>query len=249
MRGASVVPSSRVRFSSVTTLLCALVAVAGCAPEACAPGNLARDADAGVLFPLGCYRACESDDQCASQWEICNRGRCRINPDVTYCADLSTSANARGDREDCDAYVCDQGTGLCKRNCVTTEDCMPAYVCSTDINVCVPGQSAGAPKGAFVQATPMHDTANCVRACTAASDCEDNEICTGGECMLRSNFCDGSVLTDGTADFRTDCAPYACNPVQGRCFGSCRVSDECTPGNSCCGNPTFRCASSGDQCD
>jgi hypothetical protein len=223
--------------------------VVACNPESCAQENLQRDADAGVPYPLGCYQACETDDGCASSWEVCNRGRCRINPDLGFCADPYTAANTRGDREDCGAYVCDGDTGQCKRSCALTEDCTPGFVCSTDINLCVPGQTGGGGAGGFSQVTPMHPASGCVVTCTANADCEDNEICVQGECLLRTNTCDGDALTDGTADFHEDCAPYACNPVEGRCFSRCLVTEQCVAGASCCGSPSMRCAASAPECE
>lgn len=237
--------SSRHRHTSLFLLFIAL----GCEPDpGCVAENKARDADAGTLaWPAYCYRSCTRDDECSSAWEICNRGRCRISPQRTFCVSNDVSSNARGDREDCGAYICDQPTGLCKRRCQSTDHCSGTYVCDTSNGTCVAGQGAGGGSKSFTKTTPIHDKAGCVRACTQASDCEDNEICYSGECLLRSNYCDGSTLTDGT-EFRVDCAPYACNPVDGRCFSDCNETAECAGGNACCGPPTHRCGASVDSC-
>lgn len=58
-----------------------------------------------------------------------------------YCSDdLNISRSTAGATEDCtfSGYKCSPVSGLCLRECNTSDDCHPGHLCDTEIHKCVP---------------------------------------------------------------------------------------------------------------
>lgn len=58
-----------------------------------------------------------------------------------YCSDdLNISHSTAGAIQDCtdDGYKCSPVSGLCLRDCNTSDECHPGHLCDTEIHRCVP---------------------------------------------------------------------------------------------------------------
>lgn len=74
------------------------------------------------------------DSGCAAGFD-CLNGRC-VAP-RTFCAKQDTSASTNGKTDWCGGYACNPVTGLCKRDCVMSNDCARGFVCDTARRFCI----------------------------------------------------------------------------------------------------------------
>jgi hypothetical protein len=84
-----------------------------------------------------CAMECESKDQCWTGTD-CVDGKCKVpEPVRIYCSeDNKLSMNTAGEKENCEPYVCNRVSGLCKTMCATTGDCTGGYTCDIPSHVC-----------------------------------------------------------------------------------------------------------------
>jgi hypothetical protein len=79
------------------------------------------------------------------------------------------------------------------------------------------------------------DAETCRTTCTSDPDCASGYLCQGGACVPAEARCNddrtASILS--TTGAVRECAPFRCNPVDGRCLATCVTTDDCALGRAC----------------
>lgn len=159
---------------------------------------------------------CDSQDACEDGL-VCDDSVCSTDTGQT----LSRPSNPRcytpckgGGIEDTDGnyHACEGGL---------VEGCI-------DRSICVDGSCIAETKSA-----PIRECDGDMCPCTRESDCEQGEICDGGECRpdpLAPSTPESSSV--GVCDEDDDCPTHQ-NCIEGQCYSDCESSADCRPGRQC----------------
>ncbi len=118
------------------TKVCATSCAAGRASKSTCDG--AGACSTPTLTPCGAYACagavcgttCIADGECTAGY-ACKLGACVPAPKGTCTTDRSQSQSADGVLDTCAPYLCDSGLGTCLKQCASTSDCAPAYLCES----------------------------------------------------------------------------------------------------------------------
>jgi len=91
-----------------------------------------RDCGGFKCTSEACRTACTDTSHCAANF-TCNAGAC-IAVANAACEQPGLGASiSAGVRTECNAYLCDAGTGLCRDKCSDSSQCAPGFVCGNNI--------------------------------------------------------------------------------------------------------------------
>lgn len=195
-----------------------------------------------------CTKTCVISAECGIGG-ACNGGICQSLP--RYCSNERWATNGRGEVSDCDAYHCDEVTGVCLRTAVKSDDCTNGYVfdgktsCTPSVNCDSQDPSCRdlwerwqVARKQYEKQTPEPSTVplSCV-TCESHEQCGADQMCWQKRCVTNDFFCAtepaGRQYVSSKQGLQAECGNYACDHVSNSCYTRCLKPQDCRDGVSC----------------
>ncbi len=196
-----------------------------------------------------CAKSCVLEADCKIGG-VCVGNTCQYKEH--FCTAERWAANDRGEVTNCNAYICEEATGFCRRTATSPIHCTLGYVFDGTSN-CLPSIQCDIADPTCQKLTeqwkiardnyekrtpsPVLPPLTCT-ACKQSSECaKKDQMCWNGLCVRGDSHCVLDSMGDwgsmSPAGVLTSCGALACDSSAGLCLQSCQSQLDCRQGKAC----------------